>query len=26
MRGGGPELGLSMGRVREMVGRRERVI
>jgi len=26
MRGGEPELGLSTGRVREMVGRRERVI
>ena len=25
MRGGEPELGLSTGRVREMVGRRERV-
>ena len=24
MRGGEPELGLSMGRVRKMVGRRER--
>jgi len=26
MRGGEPELGLSTGRVREMVGRRESVI